>query len=156
MSQYNLFYEQTGRKFYNEIVTISRMKTLAERVKIVLAEMEGPDRGKNVRLANLAGTTRGRVSQWLNNPLESMSYDYAKNIESTLGYTVEWLREGKLPKLATEAKKQAPQGNLLVYVDVEEMVLLTAFREASVEGRRYILKSAELANKADKDAPTVN
>ena len=85
-----------------------------------------------------------------------MSYDYAKNIESTLGYAVEWLRDGKLPKMAAESKKQVPHGNLLTYVDVEEMILLTAFREASAEGRRYIIKSAELANKSEKILPSVN
>ena len=143
------------------------MKTLSERITIVLSEMEGPERGKSVRLAQLAGTTRGRVSQWLNDPSEALSYDYAKNIEGTLGYAVEWLRDGKLPKMAAEAKKQGSQGNLLSYVDVEEMILLTAYREASAEGRRYIMKSAELARQSDKnvsakegstikDVPTAN
>ena len=66
MHQYNLFYKQLGRVFYKPIVKIQEMKTLSERIKIILSEMEGPERGKNVRLAKMAGTTRGRVSQWLN------------------------------------------------------------------------------------------
>lgn len=136
------------------IVIIPPMISLAERIAIVISEMEGKDRGKNTRLAVLAGTTRGRVSQWLRNPAESMSYEYARNLERTLGYSLEWLMYGKGPKMAADAKKHAPSDRFLSYVDMEEMILLDAYRHATAEGRRYILKSAELADKApDKPSP---
>jgi len=58
-------------------------------------EMEGPDRGKQARLARIANCSRGLVNQWNQGVNDSMGYEYAKNISDQLGYRVEWIMKGE-------------------------------------------------------------
>lgn len=73
------------------------MKTMQERINKILSDMEGPDRGKQTRLAEIAGCTRGLVSQWIAGSNESMGYQYAKNIEAKLGFSADWVMQGTPP-----------------------------------------------------------
>lgn len=70
------------------------MSTFPERIRIILSEMEGPQHGKQSRLAQIAGCTRGLVNQWKIGIHETMGYAYAKNIEKALGYSVSWVLDG--------------------------------------------------------------
>lgn len=71
------------------------MTKLSDRIATVLGEMEGPDRGKQSRLAKFAGCTRGLVNQWVAGLNETMGYEYAKNIHDQLGYSIDWLIKGE-------------------------------------------------------------
>jgi transcriptional regulator with XRE-family HTH domain len=73
------------------------MSKLAERISTVIENMEGPERGRQTRLAKIANCSRGLVNQWLAGLNDSMGYEYAKNIANELGYSVEWLISGKPP-----------------------------------------------------------
>jgi hypothetical protein len=79
------------------------MSTLQERIREILTAMPGPERGKQVRLAAIAGCTRGLVNQWLKGSTPTMGYEYAKNIEEQMGYAVPWLLEGVPPKMPRKA-----------------------------------------------------
>ncbi len=74
------------------------MSTLADRIAEIISELDGPDRGKQVRLANIAGCSRGLINQLLKVPGQQLGYEFAKNIEKRLGYRVEWILEGSMPK----------------------------------------------------------
>lgn len=82
---------------YNDFVRFLYMSTLSERITQVLREMDGPERGKQTRLATLADCTRGLVHQWLAGLNETMGYEYAKNIHAQLGWNVDWLIKGEGP-----------------------------------------------------------
>jgi phage repressor protein C with HTH and peptisase S24 domain len=81
------------------------MSTLQERIREILTEMPGPERGKQVRLAAIAGCTRGLVNQWLKGSTPTMGYEYAKNIEEQMGYAIPWLMDGVLPKKPRNAQR---------------------------------------------------
>lgn len=67
--------------------------------------MPGPERGKQVRLAAIAGCTRGLVNQWLKGSTPTMGYEYARNIEEQMGYAIPWLMDGVLPKKAGDGRR---------------------------------------------------
>ena len=79
-------------------VSLLYMTTLQERIFQILEEMEPPERGKQSRLARIAGVSRGLVNQWLNGTIDSIGYDYAKNIADQLGYRLEWVLKGEQPR----------------------------------------------------------
>lgn len=86
------------------------MKTMQERIALIISEMEGPERGKQSRLARLAGCTRGLVNQWLSGTNETTDFIYAKNIEQELGYRAEWVMRGTPPlrRIDSESKIKLP------------------------------------------------
>jgi len=123
------------------------MNTLSQRVKAVLSDMEGPETGKQVRLAAIAGCARGRVSQWLNDPSDKMSYKHAKEISDELGYSADWLMNGNEPTKSRNGTNGASVKYQLVWVTLDEIELLTAYRETDAGGKNYIRKSADLQEK---------
>lgn len=132
---------------YILVDTLRCMTTLPERLHTILSAMEGPDHGKQVRLANLAECKRATISHYLKNPGSEIGYEYAKNIADRLCYNVDWIITGRGdPK--NKEQKTAPIS--LTYVDEEESVLLTMYRESTKEGREYIRKSAKLTEKLPK------
>jgi len=74
------------------------MTTLQERIRDILEEVYQSRRGCQAALARVAGVSRGLITQILENPSQTLGYEYAKNIERELGYRVEWILEGKGPK----------------------------------------------------------
>ena len=71
------------------------MMNFDDRIRLILSEMEGNERGKKSRLAKLAGCTRALVTQWLNGERDSMGYEYAENISRNLGYSIDWILTGR-------------------------------------------------------------
>jgi phage repressor protein C with HTH and peptisase S24 domain len=62
--------------------------TLAERIQMVLDEVEGIDQ---VQLAEAAGVTKGTVNQWLSGQIKSIKLEYAVGIQERFGYSAVWL-----------------------------------------------------------------
>ncbi|WP_211474892.1 hypothetical protein [Collimonas humicola] len=110
------------------------MASIGDRIEVILEEMEGQDRGKQVRLADHAGCTKSLIGQLLRNPGQNLGYKYAKNIEQSLGYRVEWILKGILPKLLPV------QSESVELDEVAELILL--FRQATDESRERILTFA--------------
>ena len=132
---------------YILIDTLRCMTTLPERLHAILSEMEGPDHGKQVRLATLAECKRATITHYLKNPGSEIGYEYAKNIADRLGYNVDWVITGRGdPK----NKEQQTAPISLTYVDQDESVLLTMYRESTKEGREYIRESAKLTEKTPR------
>lgn len=76
-------------------------------------------------LGRVAKVTKGLVSQWVNGPSQSMSYDSAKNIGAKWGYAVEWLMKGDGPKMAKARRKNVEAGP-----DVQQRVPLISWVQA--------------------------
>lgn len=69
--------------------------TLQERTALILKEQGIKQRD----LVVLTGATKGLIGQWINGPAKTMSYTHAKPISAKYGYALEWLMQGKEPKL---------------------------------------------------------
>ncbi len=120
------------------------MTTLPERLQQILAEMDGPDHGKQKRLADLAGCQRAAITHYLKNPGSVMGYEYAKSLADALGYSVDWLIVGRGEPRQKELKKSPIS---LTYVDQTESDLLTLYRESTPAGKEYIVASARMTEK---------
>lgn len=130
---------------YKLMTTFTPMSTLPERLQKILSEMEGPDHGKQSRLAKIAGSERAAISHYLKNPGAEIGYEYAKNIADALNYNVDWIISGRQPERIEVVDKTITK--ILQYVDENEAALLTHYREATVRGKKYILESGEFADK---------
>lgn len=120
---------------------------LADRIRVVVAEMEGKDYGKQARLAKIAGCGRSVVNHWLSGVQGEISFDHANAIANALGYRVEWIMQGKGPKKKGDPEQTIATGSLfLTHVTPEEMTLITLYRGATSMGKQMIeamCKSAE-------------
>lgn len=125
------------------------MKNLSERVQLILADMDGPEHGKKTRLAANAECGRATVGQWLSKPDMEMNYKHARNIEIVMGYNTAWLitGEGESRGRAAPAAPATSAKMALIYVDEEEMELLTNYRRSAPKDKEYIKKSARLTDK---------
>jgi hypothetical protein len=120
--------------------------TISARIQEILNEMGGPDRGKQSRLADIAGCSRGLINQLLKNPGQQLGYEYAKNIEDKLGWRVEWLLEGQLPKRVENQRAEHHKPPATDGDEIIELILL--YRQSTKEARERILKYARAADKA--------
>lgn len=134
------------------------MSTLIERIKTVIEECGdklGED--KQAGLGRISGASNSVVSQWLSGAIKSLSPKYAINIEKKLGYNSHWLMLGephpkmKKPEYAPTPPNASPMVSTaeraLLYVDIHELRLITAYREATELGRASIEETARLAPK---------
>jgi hypothetical protein len=113
---------------------------LADRIRTVLAEMPGPEYGKQARLAEIARCGRPVVNHWLSQKQDKINGKHAMNISAALGYRIEWLMEGKGPKKKGEPAEAESEENKLfmVHVNAKEMEILSAYRAASPMDRALI------------------
>lgn len=119
---------------------------LADRIRIVLSDMDGPEYGKQARLAEIARCGRPVVNHWLRSKQETISSKHALNIANGLGYRVEWLMEGRGPRrkdsLETDEERteQSPykEATFMLQVSEEEMRIITAYRKADAMDRAVI------------------
>lgn len=115
---------------------------LADRIRTVLAEMPGPEYGKQARLAEIARCGRPVVNHWLSQKQDKINGKHAMNISAALGYRIEWLMEGKGPKKKgepSEAESGKEEDKLfMVHVNAKEMEILSAYRAASPIDRTLI------------------
>jgi transcriptional regulator with XRE-family HTH domain len=125
---------------------------LADRIRGIIAEMPGPEYGKQARLARIAGTGRPAVNNWLSGQ-KSISEEHALKICDELGYRVEWLMEGKGPRRKGESEiKAAEDALLVVHVTSKEWELVQAYRRSSGMARVFIETACELAQKKEDAA----
>jgi hypothetical protein len=112
---------------------------LADRIRVILGDMDGSEYGKQARLAKIAGAGRPVVNHWLSGQ-KSINSDHALAICNTLGYRIEWLLEGKGPKKKGEKESDVQdEGKMfLTHVTPAEMEILTAYRAASPMDRTLI------------------
>ena len=114
---------------------------LADRIRIVMASMEGVERGKQTRLSGIAGAGRGIVNHWLTGEIKTISFDHALAISKAFGYRTEWLIQGRGPMREAGADTDEASTGLekfAVDVTLEELRLLTRYRGASAMGRALI------------------
>jgi hypothetical protein len=133
------------------MITEDDLMPLQDRIRVIMSEMEGPERGKQKRLADYAGADRQVVNHWLSGVIAEMRYEHAKNIEESLGYCVDWLIRGKGPR-----KRKAPSPEdekFLTYVTTDENRLLDRFRSATSLGKQIIMATADGAPKAPPPSP---
>lgn len=113
---------------------------LADRIRIILGDMDGPEYGKQARLARIAGAGRPVVNHWLSGDQVKIKSEHALALANHFGYRLEWLLDGKGPKKRGE--KEVEEGNseklFIVHVTAEEMTLLSAYRAASPMDRSII------------------
>lgn len=119
------------------------METICDRIGEILREMDGPERGKQSRLAGIAECSRGLISQLLTNPGQQLGYDYAKNIEKRMGWRVDWVLNGYLPKRISEKESVNVEGGSAD--EVIELAIL--YRQATPDARMRILDFARSAEK---------
>lgn len=119
------------------------MDNIGTRIKKILEEMEGPERGKQTRLADFAGCTKALIGQLMKNPAQELGYQYAKSIEKSLGYRVDWILKGTAPKMLTEKELIQQEGDNID--EVAELVLL--YRQGTVQGRFRLMEYARTIDK---------
>jgi hypothetical protein len=123
------------------------VETISDRIKEILTELDGPERGKQTRLAVIAGCTKALINQLLKNPSQQLGYEYAKKIEEELGWRVDWLLYGQMPKRYGAAHHvQHDDGRKLDGDEVIELVLL--YKQCTKESRERVLRYARNADKA--------
>lgn len=119
------------------------MENIGDRIKMILKELDGPERGKQTRLAEIAGCTKALIGQLMRNPGQELGYQYAKNIEKNLGYRVDWVLKGTLPKFANERELPTQEAN-----DLGELIeLMLIYKEATGIARAKLMKFARALNK---------
>lgn len=97
---------------------------LQERVALVLKEQKIDQ----AELVKVTGKSKGLVSQWVNGPAKTMSYDDARKISAKYGYGVEWLMRDSGPKLESKARSPASEHrNVALGPDVVRYVPLISW-----------------------------
>lgn len=149
------FQLQFGRDKNN----MSELMALSDRIRTVLLEMEGPDYGKQAKLAEIAGAGRPVVNHWLSGQQGKINPKHALAISAKLGYRVEWLMEGRGPKKKDDPDIEVPSSSgeklFMVHVTQKEMEILSAYRSADQMDRTVIehlcLRSARDQSERKKD-----
>lgn len=123
--------------------------TLAERIRIVMRAMPGADRGKQVRLAKIADTSKQVVNHWLSTKTQDIGYDQAKRICDELGFRVEWLLKGKGPMRQDEPEDMSTNADkmLLQFLTQQEAELISDFRQLNELGRAVAIAAIKGAPK---------
>lgn len=112
---------------------------LADRIRVILENMDGPEYGKKARLAKIAGAGKPVVTHWLGGQTKIKS-EHALPIANHFGYRLEWILEGKGPKRKgeNEVDEEKSEKLFIVHVTAEEMEMLSAYRAASSMDRSII------------------
>lgn len=130
---------------------------LADRIRTILAEMDGPEYGKQARLAKIARCGRPVVNHWLSGNQEKINAAHAMGIANALDYRVEWVLEGKGPKRKNERDtgpdySEAGEPLIMIHVTQQEMEILMAYRAADPIGRNTIEHICTLTRRGNMPA----
>jgi transcriptional regulator with XRE-family HTH domain len=142
---------------------------LADRVALILSELEGNPHGKKAKLSRLAGCTPPVVNHWLGGKQLDMDFKHAQKLAAALGYRIEWLLTGKGPKRPGEGEDllrdgmqaEAPaaavdrgmedqEDDLYLKVSAEELKLINRYRNSTKMGR-LLIEAASI--QAQKEVP---
>jgi hypothetical protein len=121
---------------------------LKDRIAEILREMPEPERGKQTRLAEIADCSKGLINQLLKNPAQTLGYEYAKNIERRLGYRVDWILDGQLPKKLGQSKDGVAASSQPALDGEELLELMLLYKQATGPSRLRILRYARTAEKS--------
>lgn len=137
------------KKYTSHGETGEAMDDLQARIKKIIEEMPGPPRGKQVRLAKIAGEEKQTVNHWVQNRVKVIQYDPARRICEHFGYRIDWLMKGKGPMRISDKDEVSPTAeNLaLVYLTAEEQQIITEYRSTNDIGRAVIRAAAAQAKK---------
>jgi hypothetical protein len=134
-----IFGTQKPLPFAHHKNNMNDVMALADRIRIILSDLDGPEYGKQARLAEIARCGRPVVNHWLSHKQETISSKHAMNIAAGLGYRVEWLMEGRGPRrkdsseIDEEVRTEQPppkEATFMVQLSEEEMQVIMAFRKA--------------------------
>lgn len=128
----------------------SATMTLQQRIKKIIEEvMPGPDRGKQVRLAKIAGEEKQTINHWVLGRVKVIQYDPARKICEEFGLRMDWLMKGKGPMRQEDKEEAAPTAETmaLVYLTAEEQQVITNYRSTDEIGRAVIRAAATQAKK---------
>jgi hypothetical protein len=121
------------------------VETISDRIAEILKNMDGAERGRQTRLAEIAGCTKALIGQLLKTPGQELGHKYAKNIELRLGWRADWILYGQLPKRAEAGANPTPTSG----IDADEVIeLVLLYRQSTREARDRIMKYARSADKA--------
>lgn len=147
-------YTQSPLPFAGQKMSEQRDMALQDRIRVVIAEMDGREYGKQTRLAELVGCARAVVNHWLSGVQVEIKYDHAKAIADKFGYRLDWIMEGRGPKREGEKaveQQSQPRGDLLVRLSVDELKIIAHYRAANETGKNIIELNAEIAPKQKPD-----
>ena len=146
-----------GREKNNMDIKTEPM-ALSDRIRAIILDMDGPDYGKQARLAEIAGCGRPIVNHWLSGQQGKINPKHALAIAAKLGYRVEWIMEGKGPRKKGETEiniNDTDEKLFMIHVTQKEMEILNAYRSADPMDRTVIehlcLKSARENSGRKKD-----
>lgn len=153
-------YRQTTLKQYplpfgtykkmNPIEETADVMSLAERIRVVIREMPGPDRGKQTRLAKIADESKQTVNHWLTGHVKEIQYEAARRISEHFGFRVDWIMLGKGPIHKDDKEDpgtSAGEAMSLVYLTAQELEIITNFRTTDEIGRAVIYAASAQAKK---------
>lgn len=95
-----------------------------------IAEILRDQKIKPSELARVAGVTKSLVSQWVNGPAQSMSYESAKKLNSEFGYAIDWLMKGEGLKYAKTNRTGSKKANVEPGPDITARVPLISWVQA--------------------------
>lgn len=123
----------------------------AQRFAEVAASLGFEGHGRQTRLAEQYGKKQPSVKKWFDGEAQP-DYEVCVDMCRRAKVYYEWLMTGRGPKQIDEGAQKAavPARVELIYADPEEIKILTAYREATQEGKEAIRTSAEIAPRADK------
>lgn len=168
--------QKHAKLFKKNLVLFGDLKTmlneemaLADRVQLILDELEGKTHGKKAKLARLAGVTPPVVNHWLGGDQLDMDFKHAQKLAATLGYRIEWLLTGKGPKRPGEGEELLRDGmqadapavaedrgiedqedDLYLKVSSEELKLINRYRNSTKMGK-LLIEAASI--QAQKEVP---
>lgn len=136
-------------KKMNPLEENADVMTLAERIRTVIRDMPGPDRGKQTRLAKIADESKQTVNHWLSGVVTVIQYEPARRICDHFGYRMDWLMLGKgLIRKDDKGDESAPTETMsLVFLTPQELEIITNFRTTDELGRAVIFAASAQAKK---------
>jgi transcriptional regulator with XRE-family HTH domain len=171
--------QQHTKLFRKNLLLFGDLKTmlneeemaLADRVQLILDELEGNPHGKKAKLSRLAGCTPPVVNHWLGGKQQDMDFKHAQKLAAALGYRIEWLLTGKGPKRPGEGEELLRDGlhlvaaapaavedkgledqedDLYLKVSADELKLINRYRNSTKMGK-LLIEAASI--QAQKEVP---
>jgi len=124
-------------------------RKFAERFADIAAQLGYEGHGRQTRLAEHYGKKQPSVKKWFDGDAQP-DYEICVDMCRRAKVSFEWLMTGRGPKALAPAKEETPKKLSLVYLDEEELALVTAFREATEMGRGSIQIAAKKAPRAER------
>lgn len=121
----------------------------AQRFADLASQLGYEGHGRQTRLAAYYGKKQPSVKKWFDGDAQP-DYEICVDICRRAKAHYEWLMTGRGPKsIDSPAQDQSVPQLSLVYVDQDELAIITAYREANEVGKGSIKIAAETAPRSD-------